>query len=333
MIKTPREPDISAGKLEKLATPTPAAMEKAESSTENAPHFPKPEKQSIGEVWWHRMTYGGVGYAANLILSIYLADEFISGRGRGVLKGIKDLAKKAMSGGMSEKSAEMIAEKASKYATFPLGGHFTAIPVKIMEDHARFITHRLNQLLDPNYQYKDLQASWSMSDTELPPLFDEPTRNTWGEAALRRGIGWAAVIGSGVATGKLGIDTRVEEATLRGANSLGIAKNPNGWAARWLKIGAMDSVFTLLTSVITATTKQTFGDKRDGVADDAMSIDIPEFTEHKTVALPAPEAPKTLAREDLKASKHRPGPRKAPEKHENHTDFAVSGNGAQPSLG
>lgn len=234
-----------------------------------AQNFQKPEKSTVGEQAWHLMTYTGVGYLLNLGVSIAICDWFLHGKGKPLLARAQSGAKSMLkTGGMSDTSAQTISDMACKYATFPLGGHFTMIPVKIAEDHGRYIAHRANQMLDSNYAYKDLKADWNTPDNELPPLSSEPTKNTWGQVAMRRGIGWAAVIGAGTASGKLGVDTWLENKTLKFADTartgLGFSKPvPNGTYERWMKIGALDAYFTALTSFITEATKQTFGKERN----------------------------------------------------------------------
>lgn len=249
--------------------------------------FDKPETVSVGEKWWNRITYTGVGYAANLALSVVLWDFFVSGGGKPVYHGIQKAANSMLkSGGMSKAGAENMSDAIAKYIFSPLGGHVTMAPVKIMEDHARYITHVLNKQLDPNYKYKDLKADWNTPDSELPGLANEPNRNTWTQAYLRRGIGWGAVVGSGMALRTIGLEGPLERGTLRaldktvamsGSSTLKqISQTPR--FQRYAQLTALDAYLTVVTSIITALTKNTFGQAKESIADDALSVDIPGLT-------------------------------------------------------
>lgn len=260
--------------------------------------FDKPDAPSVGEKWWHRLTYTGAGYAANLAVSVVLWDFFITGHGKPVYTGIqKGSAGTLKAFGMQEKQSEHMAESVAKYIFSPLGGHITMVPVKLAEDHARFITHRANQLLDPNYKYKDLQADLSTPDDALPPLSKEPNRNSWTQVYMRRGLGWAAVIASGVGLRASGMEAPLERNTLKAFNKAvdltghaglkRLASTPGSRFQRYVQLTALDAYLTVVTSVITAVTKNTFGKSRDDGADDALSIDIPGLTED------SPELPAT----------------------------------------
>jgi len=111
----------------------------------------QPMQMSIGEKWWHRLTYSGVGYGMNLALSIVLWDFCITGRGKPLYHGVEKISSSILKGmGSNPARAEHTAESIAKYIFSPLGGHFTMIPVKLLEDHAGKITHELNKVLDPN---------------------------------------------------------------------------------------------------------------------------------------------------------------------------------------
>lgn len=288
--KSQEEADIQNPPLSDAPNTTTAAPERADDSQQHTHQkFAKPATATKGEKLWHQMTYTGIGYLANLAVSLVIWDYFLTGKGRPMLnKFAKGAGNALKASGMDADKADKVAMTASEMACSPLGGHLTMIPVKYAEDNARYLTHRFNQMFDPNYQYKDLQANWSTPDSELPPLADEPTRNTWGEIALRRGIGWAAVTASGTALNKVGWDVplqnRTEAVVNKGLSFIpgteGMRANPT--FQRYTKLAALDAYFTVITSAVTALTKQTFGKERENteIADDAMSIDIPNLTEH-----------------------------------------------------
>lgn len=323
---------------EEVKTPLPAFQQKQGAPKENCepapqgPKFPAPSKPSIGEKWWHRMTYGGFGYLANLGVSVVLWDFFIKRGGQPVFFGIK----KGASGlfkGLGFKNTENMANAAAKYIFSPLGGHITMIPVKLSEDHARYITHRLNQALDPNYAHKDLVATPDTPEDELPPLFDEPNRNTWSQVVIRRLIGWGAVVGSGMALRATKLEQPLEDATLRvfhkGVDLTGSAAlkrlSQTPLAQSYAQLAALDSYLTAVTTVITAMTKGTFGSARDeSVPDDALSIDVPGVTQ---LARHAPSTPRAclepvpdVAMESLPES--RPAYSKGLEKSGSYADLA-----------
>ena len=106
-------------------------------SLAHAQTFSTPKAPSVGEQWWNRLTYTGVGYAANLAVSVVLWDFFINSKGKPVYTGIQKAAESAFKiGGMKAETAKFGGEGFAKYIFSPLGGHFTMVPVKIMEDHA-----------------------------------------------------------------------------------------------------------------------------------------------------------------------------------------------------
>lgn len=274
------------------STPLPAfqsTSRQAQNPDQPREEFAKPKKASTGEKWWHGITYGGFGYLANLAVSVVLWDYFISGGGKPVYHGIQRGATALLRGaGANTQQAQSMGGAAAKYIFSPLGGHFTMVPVKLAEDHARYITHKLNCALDADYQYKDLKADWNTPEADLPPLADEPTRNTWGQVAIRRGLGWASVIGSGMALRATKLEQPLEDWTIKvmnsGVNLTGskglkqLSQTPR--AQRYVQLAALDSYLTAVTTVVTALTKKTFGTARDNtLADDALSIDIPGLTE------------------------------------------------------
>lgn len=285
---TKQQTEDGAPQQQPLASLAEARKESRDGHAQSD-EYAKPKKASIGEKWWHGITYGGFGYLANLGVSVVLWDYFISGRGKPVYHAIQKGATALLkNGGASAVQAESMGSAAAKYIFSPLGGHLTMFPVKIAEDHARYLTHRLNCALDRDYKYKDLKADWNTPESELPPLADEPTRNTWGQVALRRGLGWASVIGSGMALRATKLEQPLEDWTIKlmntgvdmtGSKSLKrLSQTPR--SQRYVQLAALDSYLTGVTTIVTALTKQTFGSARDNAAaDDALSIDVPGLTQ------------------------------------------------------
>ncbi len=258
-------------------------LEKTPQRHENAPRqdlkgapeeFEKPKTKSIGEKLWHFTTYTGVGYVANLLVSIVIWDFFLTGKGRPALdkmaKGVGNILKAA---GMKEKAAMAAAKTPVEMACSPLGGHMVMLPVMFMENHARYCCHVANKAFDPNYQYRDLKVTINTPDRDLPPMVDEPDKQTLLQIAARRGLAWAAVTASGTALNKFQggkYQDMLEQGTLNLANK-GIQMS--GIPAlqrlgqlpvtqRYLKLAALDSYFTVITSSVVAMTNYMFGDNK-----------------------------------------------------------------------
>lgn len=241
-------------------------------------HFEKPEKQSIGEKIWHEFTYLGVNYGANLAISLVIWDFFVSGRGKPVQHFLdKQFTQGLQSTGMHADKAASYGKTIAEMIFAPLGGHLMMIPVKFLEDHARFITHKLNQVFDSNYKYKDLQATMSTPETDLPPLSDEPSKQTWGQIAMRRGMGWGSVVAAGTALTKLRggryrniLQSETEDFVTWGMKETSKATSTTALTSlaenetfkRYLNLAALDAYFTVITSSVTEATKSWFS--KDG---------------------------------------------------------------------
>lgn len=251
-----------------------------QSITQQHAECEKPKKQSIGETIWHDFTYNGVNYAANLAVSLVLWDFFTAGKGKFVKEGLnRGIEKSLISNGTSAESAAFFGENISHVIFSPLGGHFMMIPVKYLEDHARYFTHRINQTLDPKYKFKQLQATMDTPETELPSLSDEPTKQTWGQIAIRRTLAWGAVVGAGVFIAGLRggryqkvlqdetkdfITWGMEQISTK-TNTEGLTKlSKNDTFKRYLDLFALDAYFTVITSGVTEATKSWFSKDKNG---------------------------------------------------------------------
>jgi hypothetical protein len=237
-------------------------------------HFEKPEKQSVGEKLWHDFTYTGVNYIGNLAISLVIWDFFTAGRGKPVQHFIgKHTTKGLQASGMSAANAASYGETISEMIFSPLGGHLMMVPVKYLEDHARYFTHKLNQLFDDKYKYKDLQATMATPESDLPPLSDEPSKQSWGQIAMRRGMGWGAVVAAGTTLTKLRggryrniLQNETEDFVTWGMKETSKATNTtaltrlseNATFKRYLNLAALDAYFTVITSAVTETTKSWF---------------------------------------------------------------------------
>lgn len=310
-----------------IAESTPKAearrerLEKAVDDAAKAPApeaapIPAPEKPTIGEKIWYASTYTGVGYLANLGISVVLWDYFISGKGKPVYHAIQQGVEHGLKGvGVGHSTAERWASVIAKYIFSPLGGHIATFLVNPMEHAAAPITHWNNVTFDPNYQYKHIPIN--TPDDQLPPLANPPNKNTWAQIAARRGMGWAAVIGSGMALNASGFEKPLEEGTLKafdkaikmtGSKALErMAATP--YAQRIMPLIALDSYLTVVTAAITAATKNTFGNKDDAsVADDALSIDIPHVTVNPVKKQQYNKAPAvTVAAQSISPAANAPG--------------------------
>lgn len=277
-------PDAKPGPPETV--PAQNALEPAAADASQptpSPAFTAPQTATKGEKVYRWLNYTGVGYFANLALSLVIWDFFLSGKGRPVMdgagKGFTGLFKAT---GMEAKKAAEWGTTAAKMSASPLGGHVTMIPLKIGEDHQRYITHKFNQALDPNYAYKDLQADWNTPEEELPHLTKEATKQSWGQVALRRGMAWAAVTAAGTGLGKKNSDA-LEGWTLgkvdKGIKAIGSQglqnfAETNQTFQRYTKLAALDTYFTVITSLVAYMTNTMFGKARDGKRPDILSDDV-----------------------------------------------------------
>lgn len=333
----------AAGHEAAVHPPSPAAEPQAGQASA-LPAFVKPDKPTIGEKFWKQLTYTVGGYGAVVVVSIGLWDFFYSGRGKPVYTGIQKGATAALKAlGLKPQQAESLGGSAAKYVFSPLGGHVLMPPIKFLEDHGRYITHKANQMLDGSYAYKDLEASWNTPDEELPPMADEPNKNTWGQIAMRRGMGWAAVIASGMGLRAAKIETPLEEGAVRllrkGAELTGSGglqrMAQTDQFERYARLSALEATLTVVTAAITAMTKQTFGKSREA-SDDALSIDVPGLTEngngngHAVAAAPVPAAtlasPVPPARTDTPsfAQQHASRQRNHLQKHDSYKELVAT---------
>ncbi len=231
-----------------------------------------PTTKTIGEKIWNTTTYVGVNYLANLALSLVIWDFCKSGHGRHAVNGFATSASEVLKAfGMDAVHAERGAQTAAVMACSPLGGHVTMVPVKYLEDHARYITHRLNQMLDGNYKYKDLQATIDTPEADLPALVDEPNKQSWGQIAARRALAWASVTAAGTALNQFQngkYHDMLESNTIKGTNKLidltgstSLKKlSQTQTFERYNKLFALDMYFTVITSAVVAATKRMFGE-------------------------------------------------------------------------
>ena len=268
-MKTPeKNPQLQTG-----APPEDTARASLPEKKPEPDDFPMPDQPTIGENFFNKFTYAGIGYFANLGLSLVIWDFLMDGRGRPTLNAIAHGGASGLKAlGMNARRAEKLAMTATEMGLSTTGGHLTMIPLKIAEDHARYFTHRSNVLLDKNYPYKNLKVTWNTPEDDLPPMVDEPTDQTWGQVAARRGLAMAAVTASGTMLDKVGWAKPLQDNTLnvfnRGVAASGspalqrLAARP--LMQRYTKLAALDSYFTVITSVVVAMTNHMFGHKKDG---------------------------------------------------------------------
>jgi hypothetical protein len=264
----------------------------------------KPEAQSVGERIWHDFTYNGVNYAANLAVSLVLWDFFTAGKGKVVKNAIhQGIEKSLVSGGLEAQNAASYGEQVSEMIFSPLGGHFMMIPVKYLEDHARYFTHRINQMMDPEYKFKDIQATIKTPEEELPPLSDEPSKQKWSHIAVRRGLGWGAVVGAGVFLTRLRggryrqlLQGETEDFITWGMKETSKMTNTtalsnlaeNNTFKRYLNLFALDAYFTVITSGVTEATKSWFSKDKNGEEKQTNDAAAPSILAAETAPIQTP---------------------------------------------
>ncbi len=236
---------------------------------------------SKGEKVYNWTVYSGINYWVNLISSVAIADYFTNKNGRKHLqKAIDKTAKAVASTGL------LGIEKAHHHSRVSLetlsllsGGWLLLIPMKIMEDNKRSIVHWLNGHLGISQCGPD--------GNQLTPdqihIEHEQPKQTWLNVIQRRILATLAVVGVGSAVDHLAADKAVKwdrmytidgkryiEPTylhgkeraaqyitkkvnnglnaITGSNKFG--QNSSSWGQRWLKLAALDTVFTKITAVI-----------------------------------------------------------------------------------
>ncbi len=244
-----------------------------------------PTEASVGEKAFGAATYTGVGYFANLIMSVMLWDSFRNGHLKGIPKPLSNgLASLVKGVTKDEAAAQKVATTLIDYGLSTTGGHIAMVPLVMMEDKARYITHEANKLLDKDYKYKDVKASWSTPDRELPPLLNEPTEQNIPQVVLRRAIGMGIIAASGTTLERVKLARPLENATVNlfnnaikatGSKTLkNVSEIPR--MQRYIKLTGLDAYFTVITATVAYMTSNLFGKKQGSNELPAKKTEAPE---------------------------------------------------------
>lgn len=163
---------------------------------------PLPEqKKSSGEKAYNLLTYTGIGFVANWVVSVLFADFYVNGRGKIPLNSyIKNTAiKVADLGIMSLKNSHQISSAVIKTMALSIGGWLSLIPTKLLEDNKRDIVHKANDALGVEQTAAD---GHKLTPDEIHIEKEQPKQN-WGDMLKRRLEVTIAVVGSALAIDKL----------------------------------------------------------------------------------------------------------------------------------
>jgi hypothetical protein len=250
-------------------------------------HSKKPE--SLGEKLFNYLTYGGVGFGINLGLSVIITDYFTHGKGNELLhswskKSAGTLHK--ISGTNIEK-AENTAYAFLKTHLLMSGGHVVMVPIKLMEDSKRHIVHRINRMLGvdkPIIQNgKEVPIS-ELAENDLPELYEDQPKQSWGRTVVRRLLAIAATMTVGTLMGK-DFQHKVEDSItdkmmlpamraipLKSAQNLA----ENDRFQRYARLVSLDQFFTVITSAVAYVTN---GAKKHVHTNDEYAAPITEVNQ------------------------------------------------------
>lgn len=272
-------------------TPTthrlPANKAHCASDTEDFPHLKAPEQKTKGEKWFDKIVYTGIGYFANLGLSVVIADAFLHGKGslNRFFVDFRSKTNSALSKVMSEKAAKEWSDIASKTATLPVGGHVVMVPIKLLEDRKKRITYWINSNFFPE-EYKNqgiaIKPVSQLADDELPEVVECPPKASWLATAKRRMLSWGAVIATnsildrGVKIGDKSFNQFVED---NASKMTGLQKGSK--LDNYVRLTATDSYLTVITAFITRITNGSYFKKK------RPSGDLTPLTDTQFTAEPA----------------------------------------------
>lgn len=219
----------------------------------------KPTTPTLGEKAYNLGVYTGIGYFVNLFSSVAITDYFLAGGGQKYLQqGAQALNK------LVDNAPKPIKETAGYNALKTLallsGGTLLMAPIKTLEDNKRRAVFWINRQLgktDPNCP-PDLDAKplSDLRDDQLPQIVEEPPKQTWGNALLRRGYGIAAVQSASYISNTMWGNENLENASTNWAfknlKKLDVpAMNrlmEKDWFKRYTKLTLLDAVFTVITA-------------------------------------------------------------------------------------
>lgn len=254
---------------DKLQNKTEAALQTASAACEPAPK----QTMSKGEKWFDWITYRGLNYWVNLIGSVAIADFFKHGKGKPFLeRRINGLTGTLTKMGMSPQSAHDKTKASLDYLALTSGGWILLWPLKQLEDRKRRIVHWLNKKFGVDQTAPD---GHELTPEEIHLEKEQPHQSGWTVVG-RRALASLSVLAAGhavdytfatkktdgtnikgtdvvtdfIMTGsdKKGGLNRVLQAKYAPPGSKWLATNPG--AQRWLRLGALDSVFTQITAVV-----------------------------------------------------------------------------------
>jgi hypothetical protein len=237
-----------------------------ENVTQTPPSTPcvKPQKESVGEHAFNWFTYTGVGFLLNLGLSVAITDYFTHGKGKEALRWLS----KQTAHGIG--SAATVAPTKLENATYGFwktnalmsGGHIVMAPIKLLEDNKSRVVHWINQKLgvDKPILKDGVEVPLSsLSDEELPPLYQDQPKQSWWNVIKRRAMGLALTSATGTMMGEK-LQHKVEDTLTDKLFLPALQKSPspalqnlasNDTFARYARLVSLDQFFTAITSAVT----------------------------------------------------------------------------------
>lgn len=230
--------------------------------------LPEPKK-SAGETAFNLFTYTGIGYIANLVTSVFLADYYLNGGGNKKLNNFvkSSSVKVADLGIIGLKTAYQISSAVIKTLTLTVGGLVLLAPTKFLEDNKRKIVYWLNDKFGNEQTATD--------ENKLTPdeiyIEKEQPHQSWGNMLWRRLEVMAGVIASAWAVDKIfahptktnleeiikiaGKEIKFEEHPIGGLQRieekvLKNIKNKDSLANRGITLLALDVFFTAIASIV-----------------------------------------------------------------------------------
>jgi len=249
-------------------------------------------KISKGEKAFDWTVYTGLNYWTNLIMSVAIADKFLT-KGTSWNKWMESAIEKTTLAvhkmGVDLKTAHIKTRSSLKFISLLSGGYALLIPLKFLEDNKRNAVHWLNDKLG----VPQVAPDGHKETAEEIHVEHEQPKQSWLNVIKRRIYGTIAVVSSGLALNHLYRDkntivpdeiVKIGEHTIThkgkplggderltgqiaGFLNKALKHLPFGYGEkvtkiggtpnRWINLLALDSFFTIITAVVMFTTRGT----------------------------------------------------------------------------
>ena len=273
-----------------IAVSTPEGAKLAEKGDIKPAFAQNDPIMSKWEKVFDKTVYTGLNYWTNLIISVAMADKFLT-KGTSWNKFMESAIEKttlAVHGmGVDITTAHSKSRSGLKFLSLLSGGYALLIPLKYLEDNKRNVVYWLND----KFGVPQIAPDGRKLTPEEIHIEEEQPKQSWGNVIMRRLYGTGAVIGSGLALthfyrdkenilkdeivqigehtithkGKpLGGDERLT-GQITGFLNKGLKHLPFGFGEkvtniggtpnRWINLLALDTFFTVITAVVMFVTR------------------------------------------------------------------------------